>query len=156
MNKSDSSKIIEQLEIFLEKYLVEKAPSIPKSWKDFLVKITPYLVIIGVISGVPVVLALLGITSFVIPLGTFGGMMTGRPLLGVGYLIQALFLIVVLFLEALAIAPLFARKKKGWRYLYYAALINGLNSLIHFDLGGLIIGTGLSLYLLFQVKEYYN
>ena len=156
MVKSDFSSMMKRLEGLLEEYLAKKAPGLPKNWKEFLVKITPYLVIIGVILGVPAVLALLGISSFVIPLGTFGGMMTGRPLLGVDYLIQVLFLIIVLFLEALAIAPLFRRKKKGWQYLYYAALINGLNSLIHFELGGLIIGTGLSLYLLFQVKEYYN
>lgn len=156
MNQSELKKNMFQLEAIFDKYLREKAPGLPKNWKEFLVKIIPYLAVIGVIMILPATLAIFGISSFLVPLGTFGGMMMGRPFLGVGYLINVLFLIIVLILQALAISPLFKRAKKGWRYLYYAALLNGLNSVIHFDLGGLIIGTALSLYLLFQIKEYYH
>lgn len=156
MSQSELKKNMSQLEAILDKYLREKAPSLPKNWKDFLVKIVPYLAIIGVILGVPTVLVLLGLNTVGLPFLMVGGAMTGRPFLGVSYLVANLFFIATLVLQALAISPLFKRQEKGWRYLYYAALVGGVASLIRFDLVGLIIGTGLPLYLLFQVKEYYK
>lgn len=156
MTQSDFQKNMSQLETLLDKYLREMAPALPKNWKEFLVEIVPYLAIIGVVIGIPAVLTLLGLSTVGLPFFMIGGAMTGRPFKGVSYLIANLFLIVTLVLEALAILPLFKREKKGWRYLYYAALVGGLSSLIRFDLIGLIIGTGLSLYLLFQIKEYYK
>lgn len=156
MTQSDFQKNVSQLETVLDKYLREKAPSLPKNWKEFLVKIVPYFTILGVVLGVPAVLALLGMGTIFIPFSTIGGIMTGRPFLGLNYLIQALFLVIILVLEALAISPLFRKDKKGWQYLYYVALLNGVVNLFSFNLAGLIIGTGLSLYLLFQIKEYYR
>ncbi len=156
MSQSDFFKIMGQLEALLDKYLREKAPSLPKDWKEFLVKISPYLAILGVIVLAPTVLAAFGLGTFVVPFGTMGGMMTGRPFLGLSYLIGVLFAAAQLVFIALAVSPLFKRAKKGWQYLYYAALLGGVSSLIRFYLGGLIIGTGLSLYFLFQVKEYYK
>jgi len=40
--------------------------------------------------------------------------------------------------------------------MYWISLINAVSSLLKMDLGGLIIGTGLSWYVLFQIKEYYK
>lgn len=156
MAQSDFSKTMGQLEALLDKYLREKAPKLPKDWQEFLVKLSPYLAILGVIVLAPTVLAAFGLSTFVVPFRTMGGMMTGRPFLGLSYLLSVLFVAVQLVLIALAISPLFKRAKKGWRYLYYATLLGGVSSLIGFDFGGLIIGTGLSLYILFQVKEYYQ
>lgn len=156
MAQSDFSKTMGQLEALLDKYLREKAPALPKDWKEFIVKISPYLAILGLIALVPTILTLFGLSAFVVPFGTIGGMMAGRPFLGLSYLLSVLFAAVQLVLIALAISPLFKRAKKGWRYLYYMALLSGVSSLIRFDLAGLIIGTGLSLYILFQVKEYYR
>lgn len=156
MTQSDFPKTMGQLETLLDKYLRNKAPGIPKDWKEFIVKISPYLAIVFVILLAPNVLAAFGIGAFIVPFGTIGGMMAGRPFLGLNYWLSALFIAVEMVFMGLAISPLFKRAKKGWQYLYYATLLGGVSSLIRFDLSGLIIGTGFSLYLLFQVKEYYK
>lgn len=153
---SDLKSLMGGLEDNLDLYLGKKAPQLPKEWRELLVKIAPYLAIIGVIIGIPGVLALFGMGAFVVPLGTIGGMMSGRPFLGVGYIVSVIFLAGMIVLEALSISPLFKRSKTGWNLLYYSTLLGAVQNLLSFNLGGLIIGTLLSLYLLFQVKEYYK
>jgi len=153
---TDFKSLLKSLEENLDEYLGKKAPPLPGNWKEFLVKIAPYLAIIGVILGVPGILALLGLSTFVVPLGTLGGIVSGRPFLGVGYLINVLFLGAVVVLEALSISPLFKRAKTGWNYMYYATLLGAVQNIINFNVGGLVIGTLLSLYLLFQVRPLYK
>ena len=153
---TDFKSTISGLEGNLEMYLGKKAPQLPTSWRELLVKIAPYLAIIGVVVGVPGVLALLGLGAFVVPFGTVGGILSGKPFLGIGYLFNVLFLGVVVILEALSIPGLFGRKKMGWRYMYWGTLVGAVQNVFTFNIGGLVIGTLLSLYLLFQVKEYYK
>jgi len=146
-----------KLEVILEEYLVEKAPfQLPKNVKEIIVKFAPYLAIIGVVMGIPGVLALLGAGTILAPLGLVGGMMTGRPFLGFGYIVSVVFLGVMILLEGLAIPGLFSRSKKGWTYLYWSALVGVLQNIISFNVGGLVIGGLISMYFLFQVKEYYK
>jgi hypothetical protein len=154
--KSDFSSQMRQLEDMLDQYLNKKAPAIPTAGKEALVKFAPYLAILGVILMIPTILAVLGLGAVLAPLGVIGGAMTGRPFLGLGYLISVVFSVAMLVLTFLSINPLFKRERKGWQYMYYAALLGGVNDLLHFDLVGLIIITGLSLYILFQVREYYK
>lgn len=156
MSNQDFKKNFSQLEKVLEEYLKEKAPSLPQNWKEFLVKIAPYLTIVGVFFGVLGFLGLLGLGAFLFPVSTFGGLVTGRPFLGLSYLINLLIFVVTLIFQIISIPYLFKRQRKGWQYLYLAVLLNAVSSLISFDILGLIIGSGLSLYLLFQVKEYYK
>jgi hypothetical protein len=153
---TDLRSMFGKLEVTLGEYLGKKAPQLPKNWKDVIVKFAPYLAIIGVVLGIPGLLALFGIGTFVIPLGTLGGVISGRPFLGVGYLLNVIFFGVILVLEALAIPGLFSRSKKAWNLLYWSALVGAVQNIISFNVGGLIIGTLLSLYVLFQVKEYYK
>ena len=146
-----------KLEVILEEYLVEKAPfQLPKNVKEIIVKFAPYLAIIGVVMGIPGVLALLGAGTILAPLGLVGGMMTGRPFLGFGYIVSVVFLGVMILLEGLAIPGLFSRSKKAWTYLYWSALVGVLQNIISFNVGGLVIGGLISMYFLFQVKEYYK
>ncbi len=146
-----------KLEVILEEYLVEKVPfQLPKNVKEIIVKFAPYLAIIGVVMGIPGVLALLGAGTILAPLGLVGGMMTGRPFLGFGYIVSVVFLGVMILLEGLAIPGLFSRSKKGWTYLYWSALVGVLQNIISFNVGGLVIGGLISMYFLFQVKEYYK
>lgn len=153
---TDFKSLMKQLEDNLELYLGRKAPALPKEWKEFLVKIAPYLAILGVVLGVPAILALLGVSTFIVPLGTLGGALAGKPFLGVGFLVSVLFLGAMVVLEALAISPLFKRSKTGWNYMYYATLLGAVQNIISLNVGGLVIGTLLSLYLLFQVRELYK
>ena len=146
-----------KLEVILEEYLVEKVPfQLPKNVKEIIVKFAPYLAIIGVVMGIPGVLALLGAGTILAPLGLVGGMMTGRPFLGLGYIVSVVFLGVMILLEGLAIPGLFSRSKKAWTYLYWSALVGVLQNIISFNVGGLVIGGLISMYFLFQVKEYYK
>lgn len=153
---ADFKSTMSSLEGTLESYLGEKAPQLPQQWKDVLVKVAPYLAIIAVVIGVPGFLALLGLGAFVVPLGTIGGIMTGKPFFGVGYILNVAFLGVMVLLEGLAIPGLFGRKMSGWKYMYWGTLVGAVQNIISFNVGGLVIGTLLSLYLLFQVKKNYK
>jgi hypothetical protein len=153
---TDFGSMFEKLEVTLGEYLGEKAPQLPKAWKDILVKFVPYLVIIGVVVGVLGFLALLGLGTFLVPLGTIGGMITGRPFFGFGYILNIVFLGAIVLFQGLAIPGLFSRSKKAWTFLYWSALVGAVQNIVSFNIGGLVIGTLLSLYFLFQVKEHYK
>ncbi|MFA6532465.1 MAG: chromate transporter [Patescibacteria group bacterium] len=154
---TDFKGMFGKLEVILEEYLVEKAPfQLPKNVKEIIVKFSPYLAILGVVMGIPGVLALLGAGTILAPLGLVGGMMTGRPFLGFGYIISVVFLGVMIVLEGLAIPGLFSRSKKGWTFIYWSALVGVVQNIISFNIGGLVIGGLISMYFLFQVKEYYK
>lgn len=155
-SKADFGGALNNLEMTLEEYLVKKAPSIPKEWKEVIVKFAPYLAILGVVMGIPAVLTLLGAGAILAPLGLVGGMMTGRPFLGFGLIISVLFIGAMIILEAMAIPGLFSRSKKGWTYIYWSALVGVVSNIVNFNIGGIIIGGLLSMYFLFQVKEYYK
>ena len=156
-SKADFKGALNNLEEILEEYLVKKAPfQLPKNVKEIIVKFAPYLAILGVVMGIPGVLALLGAGTILAPLGFVGGMMTGRPFLGMGYLVSIIFLGAMVVLEALAIPGLFSKSKKAWTFIYWSALVGVVQNIISFNIGGLVIGGLISMYFLFQVKEYYK
>ena len=156
-SKADFKGALNNLEEILEEYLVKKAPfQLPKNVKEIIVKFAPYLAILGVIMGILGVLALLGAGTILAPLGFVGGMMTGRPFLGMGYLVSIIFLGAMVVLEALAIPGLFSKSKKAWTFIYWSALVGVVQNIVSFNMGGLVIGGLISMYFLFQVKEYYK
>ena len=156
-SKADFKGALNNLEQILEEYLVKKAPfQLPKNVKEIIVKFAPYLAILGVIMGILGVLALLGAGTILAPLGFVGGMMTGRPFLGMGYLVSIIFLGAMVVLEALAIPGLFSKSKKAWTFIYWSALVGVVQNIVSFNMGGLVIGGLISMYFLFQVKEYYK
>lgn len=140
-----------KLESTLDLYLVKKAPALPEGWKELIVKIAPWLVAIGLVFGVLGALALFGIGSALMPLALVGG-----GSVSVMFLVSSVFLVVSLVLELLALPGLFKKQAKSWRLLYYASLVGALHNLVTFNLGGLIIGTLLGLYILFQIKSHYK
>lgn len=140
-----------QLEKTLDLYLVKKAPAIPEGGKEFIVKFVPWITIMFVIQTIPAVLALLGIGTIVAPV-TFLGGLSG----GVAYILNLVFLLASLVLEAMAIPGLFKRQRKGWDRIYYSILVGALYSLFTMNLYGLVVGMLISLYILFQVKSYYK
>jgi chromate transport protein ChrA len=128
--------------------LFGKLPNLPGNVREVLVKIAPYLAIIGVLFSLPGILAIVGLGA---AFGAYG--------YGYGYgggIVSIVLLIATAVLMALAIPGLFARKESGWRYLFYTALVSAISSLVMFNLGSLIIGTGLTLYILFQVRSSYR
>ena len=121
-----------------------------------MVRLAPYLTIVGVIFSIPAFLALLGLGTFMAPIGLATGMMAGRLFLGSSYLVSVLFLGAMILLEGLAIPGLFSRSKKGWNFVYWGVLVGVVQNVVSLNVGGLVIGSLLSLYFLFQVRKYYK
>ena len=144
---------MKQLEKTLELYLVKKAPALPKNIKEILVKIAPWLAIVGVVIGLPALLAVFGFSAALstMPYGGYGMYRVGG-----GLSLAIIFMIATITLEALAIPGLMKRKMAGWNFLYYAVWVNAVYSLLNYEIVGLVIGTLISLYLLFQVKSLYK
>ncbi len=92
-----------------------------------------------------------GLGALVAPFVVMGGVQAAA-----GFGLGMVFSIAMLVLEAIAIPGLFKRKLSAWKLMFYASLLGGVQALITFNLGGLVIGTGLSLYVLFQIKSYYK
>jgi hypothetical protein len=152
-NKSSDLKTsLVKLEDTLDLYLIKKAPfQIPGNIKELIVRFGPYLTLVGVVISLPLVLVALGLGTILAPLGFLSG--SGVGLAGI---VGTVVLAVCLVLEAMAIPGLFKRSIKAWHLLFYATLVNALYNLVTFNFGGLIIGTLVSLYILFQVKELYK
>lgn len=149
--KTDFKATLSGLESTLKVYLVDKAPSIPENIKEIIVKFSPWLALIFFVLSLPAILFALGIGTIFTPFSYLGGLRVGMS-----YTIGMIFTAAVLVIEAIAIPGLFKRKISAWKLLFYASLLSGIQALISFNLGGLIIGTGLSLYILFQVRSYYK
>lgn len=142
-----------QLNKTLELYLVKKAPALPKGIKETLVKLAPWLAIIGVVVSIPGILVLFGLSSMMSGLPYSGYTMMGY---GGGFSISVLFVIATMILEILAVPGLMKRKLAGWNFLYWAVWVSAVYSLLSYQIVGMVIGTLISLYLLFQVKSYYK
>lgn len=149
---TDPKKLLGQLTDTLELYLVKKAPfSLPTGVKEFIVNVGPWITLVLMILTLPVILALLGLGAILAPFSFMGGLNAGF-----GYIVGIVVAIITLVLEAMALPGLFKRKMAGWNLVYYAILLQAVEHILRFDIGGLIIGTTLSLYFLFQVREYYK
>lgn len=148
---TDFNSSMKKLEETLELYLIKKAPSLPENAKEAIVKFSPYIALVVLVLSLPMLLGLLGLTAALTPFAFLGGVHSGFS-----FSFAGLFLLATLVLEIIALPGLFSRKATAWRYMYYASLVNAVYALVRFDLGGLVIGTAISLYILFQVKSYYK
>ncbi len=149
--KKDVLGLVAQLEAFLDEYMVIKAPfQIPMNGKEILVKIAPYLVIIGAVLFVLSLPALLGLSALTAGLGMMGG--------GWGYtmLVSLIAGAVSVMLELKALSGLFKRSRASWRLVYYATIVSFAGSVLSFNFIGAIIGGVIGWYILFQVKELYQ
>jgi len=148
---TDVKTAVNSLDSFLELYLVKKAPALPEKVREFIVKVSPYLSIIAVVFSIPGLLLLLGLSTLFAPAVLLSGSQ-----FGFSNILNIVFLVVTLVLEGMAIPGLFARKLSAWKLIFYVALINAVDALLHFNLVSLIIGTAISLYFLYQIKSYYK
>ena len=142
--------MVYDLEVKLEEFFTKKLWNLPKKAKEVLVTIAPYFAILSLMVLIPIVLSLLGL-SVLTPVAFLGGMR-----MGFGYMISVVASLIGGILTISVIPGLFKRQIKAWRILFWVSLINAVGQLLKLDLGGLIIGTGLSWYILFQVKELYK
>jgi len=153
-HKKDSAGFnLDKIESTLDLYLIKKAPAMPHKWKEVLVKILPWFIIIGGVFAVLGLFSLLGTltTGGIDYFAIFG------PLYFVSYVLN----LVIVGIELYALPRLFARKREGWNLLFYASLINVVNVLLTIG----VVGSGIlvsilflviGFYLLFQIKELYK
>jgi len=148
---TDFKTMFIQLENTLDLYFVKKAPPMPSNIKEAIVKYGPYITVVMMFMLLPLLLAAFGLSALLLPFSYMGGVRYG-----LGFSFNTIFSLVILVMQAFALPSLFKRQISGWKFLYYVALIQAVQSLLRFDLGSLIIGSAISLYILFQVKSYYK
>jgi hypothetical protein len=137
----------------LEVYFLKKAPALPINIKKLLVQFAPWISVLAVIMTLPTIFGLLGLRGM-FSSSVMGGYWMARA--GFGYSLSMIFLVITLILRGLSIPGLFSRSISGWNMLYYSIFVSAVYSLLNMDIIGLIVGTVISLYFAFQVKEYYK
>ena len=150
--KHEEAKVtMNQFEALLDEYMVKKAPfTLPDNVKEFIVKVSPYIVILSAIVILPAVLLLLGIGAALAPLALVAGASAGAGLL------SGVVSLVALVMEVMAVPGLFKRTAGSWRLVYYSTLVSLLASLLTLNIIGGIIGAIIGWYFLFQVKSLYK
>ena len=133
------NEIIHKLEVLFG----QKAPALPKEFKEILVKIAPYLAILGVIVILFDVLAMLQKRAF------FAGFSFGFSS------VHFVLLIIVGILYASAVSGLFKKQPAGWNFTFYALIVCLVSQIASYDVAGFILSAVIGLYVLFQVKPYY-
>ncbi len=155
--KSDAKGVLSQLEAILDEYMVTKAPfALPQEVKEFIVKVSPYLVIIFAVMALPIIFAAFGLTAILSPFAMMGGYRYGFGW-GFGATIGLVFSVITFIIEIIAVPGLFKRTKGAWTLLFYASIVSLIGSII--SLTGIVsglIGAVIGWYILFQVKELYQ
>jgi len=150
-NKKNWKKMLVDLEEKLNLYFGEKAPQLPNSVREFIVKVGPYLALIGIVFGLPAIIVSIGIGAMLAP-----WIFMGKAASGFHFSFWSLFSLAVVVLEIMAIPGLFKRRKQAWNLMFYSSLIGAVSELLSFSLGNLIIGTIITWYFLFQIRSYYK
>lgn len=143
-------KMLTDIEQKLNVYFGEKAPQLPESVVSFIVKISPYLMIISLILTVPAILFAFGLGALISPLAFL------NVSYGVHFSLATIFSLIILVLNGMAIPGLFKRLKSAWNLMFYASLVQALSYLLSFNLGSLIVGMAISWYFLFQIRKHYK
>ncbi|MEK9151734.1 MAG: hypothetical protein AAB547_03825 [Patescibacteria group bacterium] len=155
--KKDVHGLIGRLEALLDEYMVKKAPfQLPMGLKEFIVKVSPYLIVIFAVLSLPLILAAIGISTAFAPLGMMGAYGYGFGW-GLSAIISLVVAVIVLVMEVMAVPGLFKRTRGAWRLIFYASIVSLIGSIISVSgiIGG-IIGAVIGWYILFQVKELYK
>lgn len=146
-----AASFLAELENLCDEYFGKKAPSLPENAKEAIVKFGPWIALILLVISAPAILGLLGLGAALSPFAYLGNFSAG-----IGYTVSIVFTVVIMVLEIIALPGLFKRAKSGWNMMFYVTLLQAVDSLVSVNIGGLIIGTLLSLYVLFQIKSYYK
>jgi hypothetical protein len=155
--QKDLKGIIGQLETMLDEYMIKKAPfAIPQGGKDFIVNVSPYLIIIVAIMALPMIFIALGLAAVFAPFAMMGGygVSGGWGFAGIVSLVAT---IATVIMELMAVPGLFKRTKGSWRLLFYASIVSLIGGILSFNgIIGAIIGAIIGWYILFQVKNMYK
>jgi len=144
---ADWKTYLTKAEDFLADIFEKKAPALPENAKEAIVKYGPYVMIVMLVLAVPALLGLLGLA---------GGLSVATGMGGLSVLLSVVFLIVNLVLEGLSIPLLLKRKMGGWKFSFYSSLASAVYSLVSGNYIGLVLGTIISFYILFQIRSKYS
>ncbi len=151
--KADLKGSLSQLENLLDDYLGKKAPKLPENIKDVIVNFAPWLIVLGILMAIPAFLAVIGMGAL------FGSSLflagAGVAALAPTYYLSLVILAISVVIEIIALPHLFAKRKQGWRLLFFASLVSAVYQIFSISIGG-IIGVVIGLYILFQVKDKYQ
>lgn len=140
-----------QLENFLDLYLVKKAPyTIPMRAREKIVAFVPWIDLILVIMFLPILVALLGLNFM-----SFGAPVWLMNSHVYGWGVSTIVAFIPFILEIISLPGLFKRKPYAWKLMMYSSLIIIIENVVFFSIGG-VLGGIIGLYILFQVKEYYK
>ena len=157
--KSDLKGILSQFEGILDEYMVQKAPfALPQEVKEFIAKVSPYLIIVFAVMALPIIFAAVGLTAFLSPFAMMGGYGYGYGFAwGFGAIVGLAVAVITMIMEVMAVPGLFKRTAGAWRLLFYASIVSLIGTILSLSgiIGG-IIGAIIGWYILFQVKELYK
>ncbi len=166
-------KQLDGLEQSLNKTFNNNLPNIPKGGREVIVKIAPWLSLVGGIIGLWSAYAIfLWVNASTATVLTGYGQQLDRIYANTGlgrswslFLILSLLLTLASsILNLMAFSPLRKFQKKGWNYIFYSMLLNVVYGLVvaltsfgsFGNLLGSLIGSAIGAYLLFQVRDYYT
>lgn len=132
----------------------DKAPQLPKNWREVLVKITPVLALIFGLLGILVGISGLGALTVFSPLAALGGV-SGMSSYGTGFITAIIYLLGSILLLA-AYPGTKAHKKSGWNLLFWSEAVNFVGGIVSLSIVSAIIGALIGFYLIFQIRSYYK
>lgn len=155
--KTETKNLLGQLEAMLDEYMVTKAPfALPLGLKEFLVKVSPYLVIVFAVMALPLILAALGMSAAFTPFAMMGGYGYGYGGYGFRTIVSLAVAAITIVMYVMAVPGLFKQTKSAWRLMFYVSIISLIGSILSFDIIGGIIGAIIGWYILFQLKDMYK
>jgi hypothetical protein len=135
----------------LNYYLATKAPyQIPTRGREWIVKYSPWINLVLLVLFAPAILLVLGLGVATLPFSV------GAPAAAGGLGLAMIALIIQVVLMVVALPGLFARKASGWNFLFYSAVLNLVYNLLSLQIVLGIVNAVISLYILFQIKNYYK
>lgn len=134
----------------LELIFIKKTPGLSSKGKKQLVTVYPWITLIFDILSIPVILALIGLNdASVLP----------PPLLNTQnyllYILASICLGLSIALSFFSVPYLFKKSIKGWYLLYVSSLFSLIYGVLTLTFIGLFFTT-VSIYLQFQIKEFYE
>jgi hypothetical protein len=130
-------------------------PHLPTGITEFVVKVAPYLAVLGAILGfIAGPFAILG--------AIFATLVTLNPVIMVLMIVDVVVMIISSVLLLMAYKPLKQRELKGWVFLFWTQVLGVVTTLLALPLGmgsgavTTVIGTLIGFYILFETKSFYG
>lgn len=155
---------MQQLES-LEHALVDIAkglPHLPKGLRDWLATNMWWLAIVTAIACViSALMSLVAMSVGSIGVALYSGLRFGGMVFVVS-LIMFLTMVAIAVINAMAVAPLQSKRKRGWSLVFLGVLVGFAGSLITdiitLNVGGAIasvVWTAIALYVVFEIRDYF-